>query len=72
MPTDLLADRMTQSLQQGLGNWVDDDRFFNRDNEIRLLSEKLMEGASVLLVAQRRIGKTSLMRETSRRMAGNL
>jgi len=59
---------MQSSLKPGLGNWVDDDRFFNREQELRVFSERLSEGASVLLVAQRRIGKTSLMRETSRRL----
>src|SRR5262249_22248996 len=44
------------------------DRFFNRTGELRIFSEKLIEGASLLLVAQRRIGKTSLMREASRRL----
>lgn len=63
---------MHDSLKPGLGNWVDNDRFFNRDNEIRLLSEKLLDGASVLLVAQRRIGKTSLMREAARRLSDRI
>lgn len=59
---------MPDSLKPGLGNWVDDDRFFNRERELPLFGQKLLDGASVLLVAQRRIGKTSLMRESSRRL----
>jgi uncharacterized protein len=58
-----------QSLKPGLGNWVDGDRFFNRENELKLLAAMLLEGDSVSLVAQRRIGKTSLMREVARRLA---
>ena len=55
-------------LVQAHGNWVAGDRFWNRTAEIELLTSYLEEGACVYLVAQRRIGKTSLMRETSRRM----
>jgi len=58
-------------LIQAHGNWVcGEDRFWNRTAEIELLTRCLDEGACVYLVAQRRIGKTSLMRETSRRMEG--
>lgn len=55
-------------LVQAHGNWVCGDRFWNRAAEIGLLTRYLEEGASVYLVAQRRIGKTSLMREVSRRI----
>ena len=50
------------------GNWVDGDRFWGRDAELVLLTEYLDEGANVLMVAQRRIGKTSIMREAIRRL----
>jgi hypothetical protein len=51
------------------GNWVaGEDRFWNRQDEIALFIRYLDEGASMYLVAQRRIGKTSLMREASRRI----
>lgn len=59
---------MATGLRPGLGNWVDGERFFNRDNELRLFIEHLMNGESISLVAQRRIGKTSLMREAARRI----
>jgi hypothetical protein len=45
-----------------------EDRFWNRDAEIKLFIQYLDEGASMYLVAQRRIGKTSLMREVARRI----
>jgi len=57
-------------LKQSHGNWVDGpDRFWNRKFEISSFIEYLKEGANILLVAQRRIGKTSLMKEVSRRIA---
>ena len=51
------------------GNWVDDDRFFDREAEVEALSERIRDGAHTLLTAQRRMGKTSLVRETLRRLA---
>ena len=53
-------------LQQAHGNWVDGDRFWDREKEIEQFIEMLDEGANILLVAQRRMGKTSLMREVIR------
>lgn len=55
-------------LKPGLGNWVSDDKFFDRNNELRLFTMHLREGTSLSLVAQRRIGKTSLMHEAARRL----
>ena len=51
------------------GNWVDGDRFFDRELEVEALSERILDGAHTLLTAQRRMGKTSLVRETLRRLA---
>ncbi|MCG8605334.1 ATP-binding protein, partial [bacterium] len=59
-------------LKQAHGNWVvGPDKFWDREFEISSLIEYLNEGANILLVAQRRIGKTSLMREVSRRIGNN-
>ena len=56
-------------LIQAHGNWVmGPDRFWDREFEVSSLIEYLDEGANILLVAQRRIGKTSLMKEVSRRI----
>jgi hypothetical protein len=55
-------------LKRAHGNWVDGDRFWDREAELDLLIESLDEGAHLLIVAQRRIGKTSLMREAARRL----
>ena len=59
---------MDKRLKQAYGNWVEGDRFWDRENDIKLLIERIEEGAHIMLVAQRRMGKTSLMREISRRL----
>ena len=50
------------------GNWVVGDRFFNREAELEALTERVQEGTHTLLTAQRRMGKTSLVRELLRRL----
>lgn len=57
------------TLKPAHGNWVQADRFWGRETELRLFEEGIREGAHFLLVAQRRMGKTSLMREAARRLA---
>lgn len=59
-------------LKQGLGNWVDGDKFFDREGELKVFREKLLERVSLLLIAPRRIGKTSFMREAGRQLAGEI
>ena len=49
-------------------NWVDGDRFFDREAELQLLRERVGNGTHTLLTAQRRMGKTSLVRELLRRL----
>jgi hypothetical protein len=49
---------MKKKLKQAHGNWVEDDKFWGREKEIELLAGKINEGAHILLVAQRRMGKT--------------
>ncbi len=61
---------MAKKLKSGHGNWVEGDQFWDRDREITRFTELLDEGAHILLVAPRRIGKTSLMREVGRRIEG--
>ena len=55
-------------LKQAHGSWVTGENFFNRENELKLFSGRIREGANILLTAQRRMGKTSLMREVMRRL----
>ena len=50
------------------GNWVAGDSFFNRTMELAALAERVKEGTHTLLTAQRRMGKTSLVRELLRRL----
>lgn len=57
---------MTRTLRQAQGNWVDGDRFWGREGDIRILTRMIDDGAHISLVAQRRMGKTSLMKELAR------
>ena len=50
------------------GNWVEGpERFYDREVELKALKERVDEGTHTLLTAQRRMGKTSLVRELLRR-----
>ena len=55
-------------LLPGGGNWVDGDRFFDRESELAELRGRVQNGTHTLLTAQRRMGKTSLVRELLRRL----
>jgi len=57
---------MQKKLVQAHGNWVEGERFWDREDDTALMIERLEEGAHILLVAQRRMGKTSLMKEIKR------
>ncbi|MBK8255193.1 MAG: ATP-binding protein [Polyangiaceae bacterium] len=58
-------------MKSQVGNWVSGDDFWGRDHELRELRLQLDAGNHVLLVAPRRVGKTSLMRELARRLPDN-
>lgn len=51
------------ALKKAGGNWVEGDRFFDRDAEIEQLRRRVADGTHTLIAAQRRMGKTSLLRE---------
>ena len=53
-------------LRKAGANWVDGDRFFNREVELEMLAERARDGIHTLLTAPRRMGKTSLVRESLR------
>ena len=58
-----------KQLKQAHGNWVSGPgRFWNRKIEVSNMIEYLKEEAHLLLIAQRRIGKTSLMKEVARKI----
>lgn len=50
------------------GRWVSGEDFFNRDNELRILETHVRDHNHVLLTGQRRMGKTSIVRELGRRL----
>ena len=59
---------MPKKLRKAGSNWVDGERFFNREPEIEALRERVRDRNHTLLTAQRRMGKTSLVRELLRRL----
>ena len=54
------------SLKKAGANWVDGDRFYDREVDLEALMERVRDGTHTLLTAQRRMGKTSLVRELLR------
>ena len=63
--------RLIIGLRKQPSNWVDGDQFFDREAEIKALMERVGEGTHTLLTAQRRVGKTSLVRELLRQLSAN-
>ena len=59
-----------RTLQMGIGNYVDGDRFWGRETDLEIFISRIDAGAHQLLSAQRRMGKTSLMKETARQLQG--
>ena len=60
---------MVTRLRKQPSNWVDGDQFFDRETELAALRERVSEGTHTLLTAQRRMGKTSLVRELLRQLS---
>ena len=56
-------------MKQTQGGYAVGDRFWDREEDLRFFEEKVDEGKHLLLVAQRRMGKTSLMHEAARRLS---
>lgn len=59
---------MDKKLTQANGNVVTGDRFWDRKADMALFKQKIDEGAHILVVAQRRIGKTSLLKEAAEQL----
>ncbi len=55
-------------LRKGGSNWVEGDSFFDREVELEILMDRMRDGNHTLVTAQRRMGKTSLVRELLRRL----
>ncbi|MBN2055383.1 ATP-binding protein [bacterium] len=58
----------TANLKNKVGPFVVGDEFWDRDKEVASMLRLLGEGQNLLLVAPRRIGKTSMLREVARRL----
>ncbi len=56
-------------MRSSTGRWVSGDDFFNRESELRILEAKVCDHNHVLLTGQRRMGKTSILRELGQRLA---
>lgn len=61
---------MPTRLPPALGNYVVGESFFGREDELALLRSRLRAKQHVTLVAQRRMGKTSLCKEAARCFSG--
>ena len=55
-------------MRSSTGRWVSGDDFFDREPELRALRELVSDRNHVLLTGQRRMGKTSVVRELGRRL----
>lgn len=54
-------------MKSSTGRWVSGVDFFNRESELRILETRVRDNNHVLLTGQRRMGKTSILRELGRR-----
>ena len=59
---------MTRAMRSSTGRWVSGDNFFDREAELRILESHVRDRNHVLLTGQRRMGKTSILRELGRRL----
>ena len=55
-------------MRSSTGRWVSGDDFFDREPELRVLESRVRDRNHVLLSGQRRMGKTSVLRELGRRL----
>ena len=55
-------------MRSSTGRWVIGEDFFDRETDLEILEARVREGNHVLLSGQRRMGKTSVLRELGRRL----
>ena len=55
-------------MKSSTGRWVSGEDFFDRKSELRVLEGQVRRGNHLLLTGQRRMGKTSIVRELGRRL----
>ena len=56
------------ALRKAGSSWAEGERFFDREVELEVLADRVRDGTHTLLTAQRRMGKTSLVRELLHRL----
>ena len=55
-------------MRSATGRWVSGEDFFDRERELEVLKTRVCEHNHVLLTGQRRMGKTSILRELGSRL----
>ena len=55
-------------MESATGRWVSGDDFFDRESELKILDARVRAGNHTVLTGQRRMGKTSIVRELGRRL----
>ena len=55
-------------MKSSTGRWVIGDDFFDREGELALLETRVRNGNHMVMTGQRRMGKTSILRELGRRL----
>ena len=55
-------------MRSSTGRWVSGSDFFDREAELQVLKTRVCDGNHVLLTGQRRMGKTSIVRELGREL----
>ena len=58
-------------MRSSTGRWVSGSDFFNRENELHILETHVRDHNHILLTGQRRMGKTSIIRELGCRLELN-
>lgn len=55
-------------MESSTGRWVSGENFFGREPELGILERRVLDGNHILLTGQRRMGKTSIVRELGQRL----
>ncbi len=55
-------------MKSSTGRWVSGDDFFDRESELQILETRVRDSNHMLLTGQRRMGKTSILRELGQRL----
>ena len=58
-------------MKSSTGRWVSGEDFFNREKELKLIEARVRDGNHMVMTGQRRMGKTSILRELGRRLEQN-